>query len=61
MLGLTFKPNTADLREEPSLVNIPMIVDEGDFVKVYDLVGNKNFKKIMSPELNNYIRWKKLY
>lgn len=44
-LGLTFKPNTDDLREAPSLVNIPMLLEEGCHVKAWDPVGVENFKK----------------
>ena len=45
-LGLTFKPNTDDLREAPSLVNIPMLLEEGCNVKAWDPVGVENFKKL---------------
>ena len=45
-LGLTFKPNTDDLREAPSLVNIPMLLEEGCHVKAWDPVGVENFKKL---------------
>lgn len=48
VLGLTFKPNTDDLREAPSLVNIPMLLEEGCYVKAWDPIGVDNFKKINS-------------
>lgn len=51
VLGLTFKPNTDDLREAPSLVNIPALVDEGAIIKAYDPVGAENFKKACSDEI----------
>ena len=46
VLGLTFKPNTDDLREAPSLINIPILLDDGAKIKAYDPIGEKNFKKI---------------
>ena len=51
VLGLTFKPNTDDLREAPSLVNIPIFLEEHANVKVWDPVGENNFKKIYPNEL----------
>ena len=45
VLGLTFKPGTDDLREAPSLVNIPIMLDDGAHVKAWDPVGTENFKK----------------
>ena len=45
VLGLTFKPGTDDLREAPSLVNIPVILDDGAFVKAWDPVGVERFKQ----------------
>lgn len=44
VLGLTFKPNTDDMREAPSLVNIPLIIDDGAYVKAYDPIGVPNFR-----------------
>ncbi|MDD7792779.1 UDP-glucose dehydrogenase family protein [Clostridium sp. 'White wine YQ'] len=44
-LGLTFKPGTDDLREAPSLENIPLLLDHGAEVYAYDPVGKDNFKK----------------
>lgn len=45
VLGLTFKPGTDDLREAPSLVNIPIILEDGAHIKAWDPVGTENFKK----------------
>ena len=45
VLGLTFKPGTDDLREAPSLVTVPILVDDGANVKAWDPVGVENFKK----------------
>lgn len=45
VLGLTFKPNTDDMREAPSLVNVPLIIDDGAKVKAYDPIGVEKFKK----------------
>ena len=47
VLGLTFKPGTDDLREAPSLVNVPLMLDEGAIVHAWDPAGVENFKKEM--------------
>ncbi len=39
MLGLTFKPNTDDMRESPSLTIIPRLVEGGAEVRAYDPKG----------------------
>jgi len=46
VLGLTFKAGTDDLREAPALDNIPLLLENGANVYVYDPVGLENFKKI---------------
>lgn len=51
VLGLTFKPGTDDLREAPSLVNIPLLIEDGARVKAWDPVGAENFKKKCREEL----------
>lgn len=51
VLGLTFKPGTDDLREAPSLVNIPIFLEDGAKVKAWDPVGIPNFKKLYPTEI----------
>lgn len=36
VLGLSFKPNTNDMREAPSLIIIPQLLAAGAYVKAYD-------------------------
>lgn len=45
ILGCTFKPGTDDLREAPSLVNVPLLLEDGARLRIWDPVGEENFKK----------------
>lgn len=45
VLGLTFKPGTDDLREAPSLENVPLLLAQGANIYAYDPVGTELFKK----------------
>ena len=54
VLGLTFKPGTDDLREAPSLVNVPVFLEDGAVVKAWDPVGVENFKKRIPDENLTY-------
>ncbi len=45
VLGLTFKPGTDDLREAPSLDNIPLLLEAGGDIYAFDPVGADNFEK----------------
>lgn len=45
VLGLTFKPGTDDLRDAPSLQNIPLLLDMQADVYAWDPVGIPNFRK----------------
>jgi UDPglucose 6-dehydrogenase len=45
VLGLTYKPGTDDLRESPSLDNVPLLLEQGADIYAYDPVGTDNFKK----------------
>lgn len=51
VLGLAFKPNTDDLREAPSLVNIPILLEEGAHIRAYDPIAENNYKKIYPNEI----------
>lgn len=51
VLGLSFKPNTDDLREAPSLDCMPILLDDGAKIKAYDPVAEKNYKKIYPTEI----------
>jgi UDPglucose 6-dehydrogenase len=46
--GLTFKPNTDDLRDAPSVSVIRMLLNEGAAVRAYDPVGMDNAQKVLS-------------
>ena len=42
ILGVTFKPNTDDMRDAPSLVIVPMLQERGATVRAYDPQGQKH-------------------
>ena len=44
-LGVTFKPNTDDMREAPSLTVIPRIQSEGNIIRIIDPQGRKQGEK----------------
>ncbi|KYG59426.1 UDP-glucose dehydrogenase family protein [Planococcus maritimus] len=46
VLGLTFKPGTDDLREAPSLENVPLLLAQGADIYAYDPIGAENFAKV---------------
>lgn len=54
VLGLTFKAGTDDLREAPSLENVPVLIEQGADIYAYDPVGMDNFKKRF-PEGITYV------
>jgi UDPglucose 6-dehydrogenase len=47
VLGLSFKPNTDDMRDAPSIEIIHMLQHEGAQIKAYDPVAMDNAKKIL--------------
>ena len=47
VLGLTFKPNTDDMREAPSLVILPALAAQGAKVRAYDPAGMDEAKKLI--------------
>jgi len=48
VLGLTFKPNTDDMREAPSIPLITALQDMGAKVRAYDPVGMEQAKPLLS-------------
>src|ERR1044071_1476469 len=50
VLGLTFKPNTDDMRDAPSIPLITALHDMGAKVRAYDPIGMEQAKKVL-PEL----------
>src|SRR5204863_10131990 len=51
VLGLTFKPNTDDMRDAPSLVILPYLQKEGARVRAYDPEGMTEAKKHLDCEM----------
>jgi UDPglucose 6-dehydrogenase len=48
VLGLTFKPNTDDMREAPSIALVTGLKDMGAKVRAYDPVGMEQAKAVLS-------------
>jgi len=51
ILGLTFKPNTDDMRDAPSLVIVPHLKAAGARIRAFDPEGAKEAKKLLDIEL----------
>ncbi len=49
--GLSFKPETDDMREAPSLVIIPALVREGASVRAYDPAAMANARDVLPPQV----------
>jgi UDPglucose 6-dehydrogenase len=49
VLGLTFKPNTDDMREAPSIAVVQALVDAGARVRAYDPQGMKAAAHLLPP------------
>tara|TARA_B100001093_G_scaffold517808_1_gene600497 strand:+ start:3155 stop:4498 length:1344 start_codon:yes stop_codon:yes gene_type:complete len=47
LLGVTFKPNTDDMRDSPSLDIIPMLNEEGAVIRAYDPAGMDEAKHLL--------------
>jgi len=51
VLGLTFKPNTDDMRDSPALAILPALSEAGATIRAFDPEGMAEAKKLM-PELD---------
>jgi UDPglucose 6-dehydrogenase len=47
VLGVTFKPNTDDMRDAPSLVILPLLAERGAILRVYDPQGRKQAEPLL--------------
>jgi UDPglucose 6-dehydrogenase len=51
VLGLTFKPNTDDMRDSASLVILPELAKQGATIRAYDPEGMAEAKKVLDVEM----------
>jgi UDPglucose 6-dehydrogenase len=54
VLGLTFKPETDDMRDSPALAIIPNLVDKGATVRAHDPQGEEEAKKLLPQKVQYY-------
>ncbi|TDM05189.1 UDP-glucose dehydrogenase family protein [Macrococcus lamae] len=54
ILGLSFKPNTDDIREAPSISNIQQLLDKGNKIHVFDPIVNDKVKKLFGDQLEYF-------
>jgi UDPglucose 6-dehydrogenase len=53
VLGLTFKPNTDDMRDAPSLAIIPALIDKGARIQAFDPEGEEARKLLPDVEFKD--------
>ena len=56
ILGLSFKPNTDDIRESPAIDMIKMIISNGGIVNAFDPIANDAMKESF-PNINYFNTW----
>jgi UDPglucose 6-dehydrogenase len=47
VLGVTFKPNTDDMRDAPSLIIVPMLQERGARIQAYDPQGREHAEELL--------------
>lgn len=52
ILGLTFKPNTDDMRESSSIPIIHRLIESGAKIKAFDPIGNEKAKPLLPNEVD---------
>ena len=58
ILGLSFKPNTSDIRESSAIDIISSILKAGGHVRAFDPIANNSMKKIF-PNIEYFSNWEK--
>jgi len=54
VLGLTFKPETDDMRDSPSLAIIPNLVDKGAIIQAHDPQGVEEARQLLPQQVNYF-------
>ena len=54
VLGLTFKPETDDMRDAPSLAILPNLIDKGAVIHAHDPQGMEEAKKLLPAEVRYF-------
>lgn len=54
ILGLSFKPNTSDIRESPALTIVEELLARGAAVQVYDPAAMEEFQRVFGPDRITY-------
>lgn len=54
VLGLTFKPETDDMRDSPSLAIIPNLIDKGATIRAHDPQGMEEAKKLLPQKVQYF-------
>jgi UDPglucose 6-dehydrogenase len=54
VLGLTFKPETDDMRDAPVLAILPNLIDKGAVIHAHDPQGMEEAKKLLPGDVNYY-------
>ena len=54
ILGATFKPNTDDLREAPSVKNIKYLLNKKANIKIFEKVGKEKLQDVFGDKLKYY-------
>lgn len=56
VLGLSFKPNTSDIREAPAITLVDDLLKEGAKVKAYDPAAQEEFKRLFAEDKVHYAK-----
>jgi UDPglucose 6-dehydrogenase len=54
VLGLTFKPETDDMRDAPALAIIPNLIDKGATIRAHDPQGMEEAKKLLPQKVQYF-------